>query len=44
MTVYVDTYRASAGGYLKLALLDVAGSGEIASVDLSPSQVGTIMY
>lgn len=27
MSVYVDEYRASAGGWLRLALRDVAGPG-----------------
>lgn len=39
MAVHVAEFRASAGGFLKLALQGVAGSGDITGVSLAPSQV-----
>ncbi|KAL4440660.1 hypothetical protein ABPG77_000369 [Micractinium sp. CCAP 211/92] len=36
--VHVDTYRATEGGWLRLALTQVAGAGDIASIQLAPSQ------
>lgn len=39
--VHVDTYRAAEGGWLRLALTQVAGDGDISSVQLAPSQAST---
>lgn len=38
LMVHVDQYRPTSGGFLKLALKDVAGNGDIAAVSLTPSQ------
>eukprot|EP00879_Flechtneria_rotunda_P012123 GHRR01012661.1.p1 GENE.GHRR01012661.1~~GHRR01012661.1.p1 ORF type:complete len:114 (+),score=31.30 GHRR01012661.1:935-1276(+) len=42
IVVNVDTYRATAGGYIKLSLKNVAGSGGITSVQLA--QTGSTAY
>lgn len=39
ITVHVDQYRADSGAWLKLALRDVAGQGDIVGVSLAPSAV-----
>ena len=39
MAVHVGQYRTADGSWLRLALLDVAGDGDIAGIDLAASQV-----
>lgn len=40
IVVDVDTYRTTQGGYLRLDLQDVAGSGALASVELRKALEG----
>jgi hypothetical protein len=40
MAVHVGQYRSTDGSWLRLALLNVAGNGDIAGIDLAASQVG----
>lgn len=37
ITVYVDTYRVTQGGWIRLALIGVAGAGGVTSVELKGS-------
>ena len=40
MAVHMGQYRSTQGSWLRLALLDVAGDGDITGIDLAASQVG----
>ncbi|KAI8465741.1 MAG: RlpA-like double-psi beta-barrel-protein domain-containing protein-containing protein [Monoraphidium minutum] len=37
ITIHVDAYRVTEGGWLRLALKDVAGEGQITAVELAPA-------
>lgn len=37
LTIHIDAYRATAGGWLRLALKNVAGDAQIASIELAPA-------